>query len=110
MDFRIKLCDERDGDDWFCLDASYDGKKLEFSGDDFGGQVGSFFGGEEYEYWYQLDEANTKKFIAALKEDTGIEDLKEALKTRFSGINASGKIREFAEARDIKMGFYSHVS
>ena len=45
-----------------------------------------------------------------MKEDTGIEDLKEALKTRFSGINASGKIREFAEARDIKMGFYSHVS
>ena len=110
MDFRIKLCDERDGDDWFILYARYDGKKLEFSGDDFGSQVGSFFGGEEYEYWYQLDEANTKKFIAALKEDTGIEDLKEALKTRFSGINASGKIKEFAEARDIKMGFYSHVS
>ena len=110
MDFRIRLCDERNSDDWFLLNASYDGKKLEFSGDDFGGQVGSFFGGDEYEYWYQLDEANTKKFIAALKEDTGIEDLKEALKARFSGINASGKIREFAEARDIKMGFYSHVS
>ena len=110
MDFRIKLCDERNSDDWFLLDARYDGTKLEFIGDDFGSTAESFFGGEEYEYWYQLDEANTEKFIAALKEDTGIEDLEEALKTRFSGITASGKIREFAEARDIKMGFYSHVS
>ncbi len=110
MDFRIKLCDERDSEDWNFLDAIYDGNKLEFFGDDFGSTVGSFFGGEEYEYWYQLDEANTEKFIAALREDTGIEDLKEALKTKFSGISASRMIREFAEARDIKMGFYSHVS
>lgn len=85
--------------------------KLRISGQDLGvSNVESFGGASEYEYWYDFDEENTIILRESLLENKDSNTFLQVFKKHFSGINGCAKMRKYCDKRNIKYGFFSHVS
>lgn len=86
--------------------ASVKDGKLTLSGQDLGGFVEDTFGDSDYEYWYSLNEQDTKKFFELICK-TGTPQ--EALKANFSGIDGCSRFREYCKNNGIECEFSNYA-
>lgn len=83
--------------------------KLEFFGHDFGELCEKFFGKDEYEFWYKLDEFFTQWLIKCLRLDYNIqESTEDLLKNAFGSDDGRTKFREYCEELGIEYSFSSY--
>ena len=60
-------------------------------------------GDDEYEFFYEMDEDNTHRFLAKLRIEYGLEDeLIELLKKAFDSDNGTTLFTEFCKRNHIK--------
>lgn len=82
--------------------------KFLLNGQDFGEDVEKYTGKDEYEYFCELDERNTKSFIFAMLQMYGEDcDLKELLKKEYGCKDASAKFMKFCDDANIRYEFHS---
>ena len=105
MSEEIVLCDENTDRLSVHVTASLNEAKLTVSGVDCGKAPEAFWGSDDYEYWYFFDEQNT----ASLFQMLGVHEGRRlnALKERFSGLDACRRLREFCDSAGIVYRFDS---
>ena len=73
--------------------------RLEISGQDIGGK-------NDYEYWYKLDEANTKKLFNIYKGNG--KSIRDILLDNFGGLNGCRKLEALNDKNIIQYKFFSY--
>ena len=101
--FGEKLCEYRSEKLWVTVWAYITDGKLTVEGQDLGDAPRTWFGDDEYEYFYYFDRANTKKLMEILARDQ--KDPVDAFKQRFSGLTACRDLRSFCEENGIDYRF-----
>jgi len=77
--------------------------------EDFGEACESINGKDEYEFWYALDEDNTRRFLVQLRFKYGIRyKLETILKKAFGEDNAPEEFRKFCEEVMVEYHFSSY--
>lgn len=100
------LCDHHSARVDVHVRADLFGGKLVLSCQDLGPVVEEFWGDEDYEYWYRLDEDSTTKLLTVIG---GMSDPEGALVREFSGIDGCAKLRAVCEEKGILYSFSSYV-
>lgn len=98
-----QLCEYRSEKLWVTVWAYITDGKLTVEGQDLGDAPKTWFGDDEYEYFYYFDRANTSKLMQILAQ--GQKDPAAAFKQRFSGLTACRDLRSFCEENGIKYRF-----
>ena len=81
---------------------------IRISGQDFGSVCKSMTGDSEYEFFYSLDEENTKRFLLVLRERYGLKkSLRQVLKEEFGDYWNSDSFRDICMFNGIQYQFYS---
>lgn len=101
--FSEKLCEYRSEKLWVTVWAYITDGKLTVEGQDLGDAPQTWFGDDEYEYFYYFDRANTKKLMVILAQ--GQKDPVDTFKQRFSGLTACRDLRSFCEENGIEYRF-----
>lgn len=101
----LELCDDRSSRVDVHVHARISNGELTVSGHDLGPVVEDFWDDDDYEYWYQFDQTNTEKLIAAIH---GEEDPKAALLREFSGKKGCSKLRSLCRRKKIEYSFFSY--
>lgn len=84
-------------------------QKLVFSAEDFGAECESINEKDEYEFWYALDEDNTKRFLVQLRFKYGTRyKLETILKKAFGEDNGPEEFRKFCEEVMVEYHFSSY--
>ena len=84
-------------------------RKLVLSVEDFGEVCESINGKDEYEFWYALDEDNTRRFLVQLRFKYGVRyKLETILKKAFGKDNAPEEFRKFCEEVMVEYHFSSY--
>ena len=78
---------------------------LKISGQDFGTVAATFFGDDEYEYFYGFSKENTVRLISLITDNP--QDFKDVFIQRFSGMDGVKALREFCQANDLTYKFFS---
>ena len=78
---------------------------LKISGQDFGEAPMEAFGDDEFEYFYDFDQENTKRLFALLTPDG--QDIRDVLVQKYSGMDGCSSLTEFCEANGIAYYFFS---
>lgn len=83
--------------------------KLVFSVEDWGNECENINGKDEYEFWYALDEDNTRRFLVQLRFQYGIRyKLETILKKAFGEDNGPEEFRKFCEKVMVEYHFGSY--
>lgn len=83
--------------------------KLVLSVEDSGSECESINGKNEYEFWYALDEENTRRFLVQLRFEYGVRyKLETILKKAFGEDNGPEIFRKFCEEKAVEYHFGSH--
>lgn len=91
------------------FDISVEQGKLSLDCEDWGDSCEVMNGKDEYEFQYNLDEANTKKFLTAFREKYGQDIELGALLAYVFGEDGGPVIfKEFLESHHIQYGFFSY--
>ncbi|MBR0372920.1 MAG: hypothetical protein IJH91_00120 [Mogibacterium sp.] len=85
--------------------ADLAGGALTVAGQDLGPQVETFWGDDDYEYWYSFDRENTARLLAALG---GEDDPAQAFLREFSGLDGCRALRNLCEKNGIRYKFFSY--
>lgn len=84
-------------------------RKLVFSAEDWGRECEIISGKDEYEFWYALDEENTRRFLVQLRFQYGIRyKLETILKKAFGEDNGPEEFRKFCEGVQVGYHFGSY--
>ena len=91
------------------IDFRISDKKLTLACQDFGPECKLMTGDDdEYEFFYQLDEENTLRFLKGLRIEYGFEaTLPDLLKKAFGSDNGTTRFTEFCDHNHIKRSFFS---
>lgn len=85
------------------IDFRISGNKLILACQDFGPECRSMTGDDEYEFFYEMDEDNTHRFLARLRIEYGLEDeLIDLLKKAFGSDDGTTLFTEFCKRNHIK--------
>ena len=103
----ITLCEERTAKLWVTVTAYIKDGKLTIEGQDLGDAPMTFFGTDEYEYYYFFDKDNTEKLLTEIS--LNVNDPISELQQRFSGMTACRDLRAFCEKHGIKYCFDSYM-
>lgn len=102
----LVLCDYKDEHIWINVRASLQDGSLEISGHDLGETVMKYWGDEDYEYWYRLDEKGTKKLLWLIH---GTWNPSEMLVKEFGGPDGCRRFRELCDKNGLRYDFYSYI-
>lgn len=105
-DFSIILCESYREQITIKIRASFQNGALRIFGHELGEDVDTFWGEDEYEYWYSFSEAETRKLIEILAVG---ENLKDVLLLDFSGEDGCRKLIDVCDREGIHYDFFSHV-
>ena len=78
---------------------------MSVEGQDLGLAPMDSFGADEYEYFYDWDEANTEKLISLLNEEG--RSLADVLKEKYGGLDGCSKLRDTCKEHGIEYKFSS---
>lgn len=107
MQEEIVLCNEKSERLSVYVTASLNEAKLTVCGVDCGQFPETFWGCDDYEYWYTFDEENTALLFQIICPHDG--NRLTALKERFNGRDACRRLREFCDSVGIIYRFDSWI-
>ena len=85
------------------IDFRISNKKLTLACEDFGPECSSMTGDDEYEFFYELDEDATHRFLCRLRIEYGLtSELKELLKEAFGSDDGTTRFTKFCKENRIK--------
>lgn len=91
------------------IDFRISDRKLTLACQDFGPECEIMNGGNEYEFFYSLDEDKTLRFLERLRMEYGFKDeLADLLKKAFCSDNGPSRFTEFCDKNHIKYSFFSY--
>ena len=95
----IELCNEKNAQVSVRVTAFLENGKLTISGIDSGNYPSKIWGDDDYEYWYDFDEQNTKRLFESIKAEA--DNPLPAIKDHFSGMDGCSRLREFCDSNGI---------
>ena len=103
----IELCNEKNAQVSVRVTAALENGKLTISGIDCGNAPEEIWGDDDYEYWYDFDEQNTKRLLESI--NAAADNPLKVIKDQFGGMDGCSRLREFCDSNGIIYRFSSWI-